>query len=118
MSNYKPSLPFNVPAFLLIPTTTTVKGVAVKTYPNYKDGQFIYCTFRSFGGTEVTSNGVYSVMDTATVESWYRPDITAGCRMCLATNPDKMYEVIGTPENIEMRNQYIKFKVQAVAGGA
>lgn len=119
MSEYRPALAFNVPMFLLIPTgTKIVKGVTVKEYPEPANGELIYCSFRSFGGTESTKNGVYSVIDTANIETWYRPDIKADCKICFAENTSKIYEIIGTPENIEMRNQFLKFKVKAVSGGA
>ena len=118
MSDYKPSFPFNVPMYLLTPTTTTVKGVLVKSYPEPVKGELIYCSFKTYGGTESQKDGIYSVIDTASIESWYRPDIKAGCRLCFAENTSKFYEVIGEPENINMRNQFIKFKVQAITGGA
>ena len=75
----------------------------------------IFCSFRTYGGTESTSNDVLVVNDTAIIETWYRPDITSSSQIKLG---DKVYEVIGEPENIEMRNQFMKFKVQAVRGGA
>ena len=110
--------PFNVPMRLLIPTVKTVKGVAVKSYPAPSSGALIYCSFRSFGGTETQSNGVLVVEDTASIETWYRPDITADCRLCLAGQSDKIYEILGTPENINMQNQFVKFKVKSINGGA
>lgn len=112
---YQP-LPFTVPVYLYTPTEKTIKGVPTKTYPT--EGELIYCSFRTFGGTETESNGTYTVLDTATLETWYRPDIKANCRIALAEDTTKVYEIIGTPENIEMRNQYIKFKAQSVGGGA
>lgn len=119
MNEYKPPLPFTAPVYLLIPTSIKkVKGVLVKEYPEPSDDMIIFCSFRTFGGTEVQSNGIYTVLDTANIETWYRPDITADCRICLAEQPDKVYDIIGTPENINMRNQFLKFKVQAVGGGA
>ena len=118
MSDYKPSFPFNVPMYLLTPTTTTVKGVAVKRYPEPTEGELIYCSFKTYGGTESNNNGVYTVLDTANIETWYRPDIKASCRLCFAENTAKVYEIIGEPENINMRNQFMKFKVQSVKGGA
>lgn len=118
MSKYKPSLPFNTPMYLLIPTAEIIRGVEVKKYGEPSTGFLIYGSFKTFGGTESQSNGVYSVIDTANIETWYRPDITSNCRICLAEDQDKIYEVIGTPENINMRNIYIKIRVQAVNGGA
>lgn len=116
MADYRPAMPFNVPMLLLIPTVKTVRGVAVKEFP--KTGTLIYCNFRSFGGTETQSNGVTIVEDTATIETWFRPDITANCGVCFADNPDKVYEILGTPENISMRNQFMQFKVRSIGGGA
>ena len=118
MRNYVPSFPFNAPVYLLIPTVTEVKGVSVKTYPAAEDGELIYCSFKTFGGTESQSNGILSVVDTAVIETWYRPDIKANCRLCLAENTEKIYEILGTPENINMQNQFLKFKVQSASGGA
>lgn len=119
MAEYRPALPFNVPMYLLIPSGTEIKkGVAKKIYPAPADGVLIFGNFRTFGGTEAEKNGVYSVIDTATIETWYRPDVKANCRIVLADQPDKTYEIIGAPENINMRSQFLKFKVQAVGGGA
>lgn len=118
MADYRPSLPFNVAAYLLAPTKETVKGVLVKTYPtDFTTGALIYCTFKTFGGTEQNRDGVYTIVDTASVETWYRPDIKADCRLVLAES-GKVYEVLGEPENINMRNQFMKFKVRVVGGGA
>lgn len=113
---YRPLSPFNVAAYLLKPTKETVKGVTVKTYP--ADGELLYCSFKTYGGTEQVKDGGYVVIDTANIETWFRPDIKADCRIVLADQPEKVYEVIGEPENIEMRNQFLKFKVKRVAGGA
>ena len=118
MADYKPSAPFNVPMYLLIPTLSTVKGVRVPTYPSPEQGELIYGSFKTFGGTESVKDGLYSVLDTANIETWYRPDIQADCRIVLAEDHRRVYEVIGFPENINMRGQYVKFKVQAIAGGA
>lgn len=108
-------MPYSVAAELLIPTTNTVKGVTTKVFP--ENGLRFNCSFKTFGGTETVNNGVYSVIDTATVETWYRPDIKADCRIKVLST-DKVYDILGTPENIEMRNQFVTFKVRAVEGGA
>lgn len=118
MSEYKPYSPFVVPMHFLTPTTTIVRGVSVKKYNEPSEDNVFYGSFKTFGGTESQSNGVFSIVDTANIETWYRPDITADCRICLSENLDKLYEIIGTPENINMRNIYMKFKVQAINGGA
>lgn len=108
---YNP-LPFNVPLMLQRAEKITAKGSTKKTYV---DAGFIYCSFRTFGGTEATVNGVLTVENTAVVETWYNPEITADSRV--KTTEGAVYEILGTPENIEMRNQYSRFKIREIKGG-
>ena len=115
MADYKPSFPFDTAIELLIPVYTSVKGVQVKTFPD--SGINLHCSFKTYGGTEITTNGLYTVIDTAIVETWYRPDIKSDCRIKLLLT-GQVYEIIGKPENVNQRNQFIKFKVRAVEGGA
>lgn len=110
---YRPSEPFTVPFTLLAPETVTAKGSTKKIY---KPVGLIYCSYRTFGGTEITVNGNLVVENTAVLETWYRPDIKASCK--LQDTEGNEYEIIGTPENISMRNQFLKFKIRALAGGA
>ena len=115
MAEFKPALPYATPIELLIPTYQTIKGVTKKVYP--ENGIRLNCSFKTYGGTEQNKNDVYSVVDTANVETWYRPDIKADCRIKVLSTSD-VYEIKGKPENINMRNQYVKFKVQGMNGGA
>lgn len=114
---YKPLSPFSVALMLLVPTNSNVMGVSKKTFPDVSDGILFFGSFKTYGGTEHEVNGLLSVEDTATVETWYRPDITSGCRVAIA-GTNAVYEIVGEPENIEMRNQFLKFKVSRVKGGA
>jgi hypothetical protein len=75
----------------------------------------IICSFKTFGGTESTVNEKLVVIDTANIETWYRPDIFSSSQIQFG---EKRYEVIGEPENINMKNQYLKFKIRGVKGGA
>jgi hypothetical protein len=115
MAEYKPSFPFTTPIDLLIPSYTESKGAKIKTFPAV--GIRLNCSFKTYGGTETSTNGVFSVIDTAIVETWYRPDIKSDCRIRLFSS-GQVYEIIGKPENINERNQFIRFKVRAVEGGA
>ena len=110
--SYRPSEPFSTPVLLLNPTYSTVKGVTKPVYP--ESGEVIWCSFKTYGGTESTTNDVLAVIDTANIETWYRPDITAASRIKLGS---KTYEVMGEPEDIEQRHQFSKFKVRGVRGG-
>ena len=108
----KPDLPYDTPVELLNPTYTTVKGVQKKTYP--EKGELIFCKFKTYGGTETNVNGVLTVIDTANIETWYRPDITSASQIRLGS---ETYEVMGKPEDINQRHQFLKFKVRGVRGG-
>lgn len=117
---YKPHTPYAVPFRILIPSISVTKGDRKKTYTEEPTTRF--CSFRSFGGTESVVDGVYSLIDTATIETWYDPALTAAVRLRIFPTDGGLtysdYEVMGSPENIEMRNQYLVCKVRKVSGGA
>lgn len=110
---FRPREIFNVPIKLLCPSWSTVSGVRKKVYP--ADGDVIFVSYKTYGGTERDVNGVYSIEDTANLVTWFRPDIKSDCRIMLESGA--VYEIIGEPENIEMRNQFLKFKVKRIKGG-
>lgn len=113
--NFKPNMPFNVPMRLLIPTTKKVQGVVNKKFTEPEDGELFYGSFRTFGGTETIENGVYTLVNTATINTWYRPDIKADCRIYLCET-EQVYEIVTDPEDINQRHQYLQFKVKKVGG--
>lgn len=114
---YRPSeaAQMTTPVRLQTPTSAKALGVSKKTWADVSG--VLRVNWKSYGGTETTNNGVLSVEDTAQIVCWYRPDIRSDCRLVRLTD-GAVYEVIGEPENIEMRNQFLKFKVRRVAGGA
>lgn len=115
MATYKPSAPFNVAMYLLTPTVTRVAGVTKKTFSTPENSLLFNGSFRTFGGTERVNNDVLTIEDTATIDTWYDPAFKADCRIQLAETGEQ-YEILGTPENINMRNQYIKIRVRKVGG--
>lgn len=99
---------------LLIPTgTSKVNGVTCNTYP--EDGDVIFVNWKTYGGTEQTVNGVYSILDTADITTRYRPDIKANCR--LLREDGAIYQIKSEPENCDLNNKYCEFKVERVKGG-
>lgn len=129
MSDYRLEIKNPIPLVLLIPKSIIqVKGVNKKEYPTIEEALAIkdkndnsinlfFGSFKSYGGTEKIVNGIYSIEDTANIETWYRPDISSNCRIARA-NDGAIFDVINEPENINMRNQFLKFKVKRVKGGA
>lgn len=122
MSNYRPKLDNTIPLVLLVPTITNSYGVSQKTIPTIEEAlennnNLFFGSFKTYGGTEREENGIYSIEDTAAVECWYRPDIVSSCRIGV---PDTgaIYEILGEPEDVNMRHQFLKFKVRRIKGGA
>ena len=113
MADFKPSL-FSTAMYFFTPTYSSVGGVRKKTFP--KDGVLFFGSFKTYGGTEKNVDGLYSIIDTANVETWYRPDITSDCEISLADTGER-FQIINEPENINRRNQFLKFKVRRVKGG-
>ena len=111
MADFKPSFPYSTPVELLIPVYTQTATGTSKTYP--AKGIRINCSFKTFGGTEANTKYAFSVLNTAQVETWFRPDIAEDCRIKLLPTGE-VYEVVGKPENISMRNQFCKFRVRAL----
>ncbi|MBR4152095.1 MAG: hypothetical protein IKT98_03980 [Selenomonadaceae bacterium] len=116
-NNFRPSQPFSVPLLLLTPTYTKTGGVRTKTF-DVANSALIYGSFKTYGGTEQVVDGVFSVIDTAEIVTWFRPDIASDCQIALADDPGARYEILGEPENINRRNQFLKLKVKRVKGGA
>lgn len=117
MARYRPSKPFDTPMLLYVATgTANVLGSVKHTYA--AQGILFFGSFATYGGTEREVNGVRVVEDTATVETWYRPEFAASGRVALANAPGKLYEIVGEPENIEQRNQFTVMKLKRVQGGA
>lgn len=92
-------------------------GVATKTYQTPQEGTQFFGSFKTFGGTERDVNGLYSIEDTAQIECWFDPAITADCRVCVC-DTGAIYEIMNEPEDINLRHQFMKFKVRRVRGGA
>ncbi len=117
MAHYKPPKEFGTPMLLYVVTGHT-ESMGVQKPVHAKESILFWGSFATYGGTERTVNGIVVVEDTATVETWYRPEFTAAARVALANAPGKLYEIVGEPENIEQRNLYTRMKLTAVQGGA
>lgn len=89
-------------------------GVSQKSYKDV-DG-VVMVNFKTYGGTEKTDNGILSIEETAQIVCWYRPDIKSDTRVVLLQT-GAIYEILGEPENIEMRNMFLKFKIRRIKGG-
>lgn len=112
---FKPSAPFNVAMRILKPNGQRVLGVLDKSFSTPSDSDLFYGSFRTFGGTERLSNEMYTVIDTATIDTWYRPDIKADCQIYICETGD-IYDIVADPEDVEFRHQYMRIKVKKAGG--
>lgn len=112
MRSFKPSLPYNVPAQIMCGEYVKINGVSVK---KYHDGDKIFCSARSYGGTEQIVNDKYVILDTMEIETWYRPDITSIDAIRLLDDGSE-WEILNNPENINRQNKFLKIKVQRCVG--
>ena len=115
--NYKPSAPFSVAMKLLKPITITSYGAVKKNFTAPEDAELFYGSFRTFGGTENIKDDVYTIVNTAVVDTWFRPDITADCQIYIC-DTGQTYDIISDPEDIDFRHQYLQFKVRKIGGKA
>lgn len=97
---------------LLVPTYEKYNGVSKKTFP--ETGKTIFVNFKSRGGTDVESNGVLSVLDTAEVVTWFDPDIRSDCAIKLESGA--IYQITGEPEDVELQHQFMMLKVERYKG--
>lgn len=115
--NYHPAMPFNVSMRIVKPTIEKVKGVPTKKYPALEECEQFFGSFRTFGGTETTVNDLFTVEDTVTIDTWFRPDITADCEIYIEESK-QYYEVLASPEDIEMRHQFLQIRARKIGGKA
>lgn len=112
MKSYQPSVPFSVPAMLrkrkLVPVNGTNQEV-------FEDKQIFYCSAKSYGGTEKIVNDLYVVEDTWQIDTWYNPAFGKGDHIRFLDD-DTEYEILASPENINRRGQYMRFKVRRIGG--
>ena len=113
---YRPQKPFNVGFMLLNPTYEKVQGRVIATYPE-ESTNIIYASFLTFGGTDSEVNGLLSIKDTANIETWYTPDIKSDSHL-KRLDDGKVFEIMGEPEDIEFRHQFLKFKVERLRGSS
>ena len=116
MKSFKPNMPYNVPMHYLEPRKSSSLGTNKKAWTKPSKNNLFLCSFKTFGGTERVVNGQLVIEDTAVVETWYNDKITNECRV--KDESGNVYEIISTPENIDMRNQFMQFKIRRHRGGA
>ena len=104
------------PLILQIPASSG-SYLGVRTKEGFTDARgVVFANFKTYGGTDYTVDGVREIEDTAQVVCWYRPDLQSNCRIKRAED-GAVFEILGEPEDIEQRHQFLSFKVRRIKGG-
>lgn len=117
MAGYKPSAPFSVAMKLLVPVESMSYGVTGKAFSDPANSELFFGSFRTFGGSEMMSDDVITIVNTAVIDTWYRPDIKANCQIYICET-EQIYDIVSDPEDIDLRHQYMQFKVRKAGGKA
>lgn len=110
---YQPNLPFDVPALHLKAQTVKVNGVNQDSFTEAQEPFF--CSAKSYGGTEKQVNGVTVIEDTWIVDAFYNPAFGKGDKIRFLDDGSE-YKILASPENINRRGQYMRFKVSRIGG--
>ena len=112
---YEANLPFDIPALHLKRSDKpeNINGINQYTYSEAKEPFF--CSAKSYGGTEKHVNGVTVIEDTWNVDTYYNPDFKKGDKIRFLDDGTE-FEILASPENINRRGQYMRFKVLHIGG--
>jgi hypothetical protein len=79
------------------------------------EGKIFLANFSTYGSSEQERNGIDVVEENTVLTTWYNPKIEAGCRIVRLTD-GAAFDVVGEPENVEMRDMFSVVKVRRVRG--
>ena len=111
---YKPAniREFVTPAIHKKATSVTVKGRTIKTYTEVGT---VRGKFKQKGTAETQANGLTVINEKSTFTTWFKVDFEA---KDILTINGVDFEIIGTPENVEMRSRYSVLTLERIGGGA
>lgn len=111
---YKPAniREFVTPAIHKKATSKTVNG---RTQKAFTEVGTVRGKFKQKGTAETNANGLTVVSQKTTFITWFKADFAAAD---ILTINGADYEIIGAPENVEMRGRYAVLTLERISGGA
>lgn len=111
---YKPAniREFITPAVHKKATSVTVDNRTTKAYAEVGT---VRGKFKQKGTAETTANGLTVINEKTTFTTWFKADFAAAD---ILTINGVDFEIIGTPENVEMRSRYAVLTLERISGGA
>lgn len=93
--------------------TKHTSGALVESWANVSSNPTVYAKITYAHGPESVSNDAMKSVSRARVLIRYRADIDASHAILLN---GKRWRIIGTPDNIQNRNEYLEFQVELIEG--
>ena len=103
---------FITPAVHKKATSQIVNGRTVKAYT---DAGTIRGKFKQKGTAETNANGLTVINEKTTFITWYKADVKAADTLTIGWVD---FEIVGNPENVEMRSRYMVLTLERLGGGA
>lgn len=111
---YKPAniREFVTPAVHKKATSKTVNG---RTQKDFTEVGTIRGKFKQKGTAETNANGLTIINEKTTFTTWFKADVKAADVLTIGGID---FEIIGKPENVEMRSRYMVLTLERISGGA
>ena len=111
---YKPA---NIREFVTpaVHKKATSKKVNNRTVKTFTEVGTIRGKFKQKGTAETNANGLTLINEKTTFTTWYKADIMAADILTIGGID---FEIIGKPENVEMRSRYMVLTLERISGGA
>ena len=111
---YKPA---NIREFITpaVHKKATNKTVNNRTQKVYTEVGTVRGKFKQKGTAETNANGLTVINEKTTFITWFKADFAAAD---ILTINGVDFEIIGTPENVEMRSRYSVLTLERISGGA
>lgn len=111
---YKPA---NIREFITpaVHKKATSKTVNNRTTKKLVEVGTVRGKFKQKGTAETNANGLTVINEKTTFTTWFKADFAAAD---ILTINGVDYEIIGIPENVEMRSRYAIITLERIGGGA
>ena len=101
---------------ITLQSTTITKqdsGALTESWTNFASNPNVYAKVTYAHGPESVSSDAMKSVSRATILIRYRSDVNATHAILLNS---KRWKIIGTPDNIQNRNEYLEFQVELIEG--
>lgn len=103
---------FITPAIHKKPVEELINGRSIKTL---QEKGAIRGKFKQKGSSDIDANGLFVVNTSTTFITWWKSNFEAKDVLTIGGID---YEIVGEPENVEMRNRYAILTLSKISGGA